>query len=102
MSRSASPRAPCVRPSSGSAFSLPGQPSGSHAASHPPANTRPVRIFSQDERRFVLLTVRRRRLTARGVQLGGDNLLPYGNRSRYSSAGAGMVASDARHAPQRR
>jgi transposase len=34
----------------------------------PPANTRPVRVFSQDESRFGLLTVRRRRLTARGVQ----------------------------------
>ncbi len=33
----------------------------------PPANTRPVRVFSQDESRFGLLTVRRRRLTARGV-----------------------------------
>jgi DDE superfamily endonuclease len=28
----------------------------------------PVRVFSQDESRFGLLTVRRRRLTARGVQ----------------------------------
>jgi transposase len=34
----------------------------------PPANPLPVRVFSQDERRFGLLTVRRRRLTARGVQ----------------------------------
>lgn len=34
----------------------------------PPDNTRPLRVFSQDERRFGLLTVRRRRLTARGVQ----------------------------------
>jgi transposase len=34
----------------------------------PPANTSPVRVFSQDESRFGLLTVRRRRLTARGVQ----------------------------------
>jgi DDE superfamily endonuclease len=34
----------------------------------PPANTRPVRVFSQDESRFGLLTVRRRRLTAHGVQ----------------------------------
>ncbi len=34
----------------------------------PPTNTRPVRVFSQDESRFGLLTVRRRRLTARGVQ----------------------------------
>lgn len=34
----------------------------------PPGNTRPVRVFSQDESRFGLLTVRRRRLTARGVQ----------------------------------
>lgn len=34
----------------------------------PPANTRPVRVFSQDESRFGLLTVRRRRLSARGVQ----------------------------------
>lgn len=33
----------------------------------PPINTQPVRVFSQDERRFGLLTVRRRRLTARGV-----------------------------------
>ena len=34
----------------------------------PTANTRPVRVFSQDESRCGLLTVRRRRLTARGVQ----------------------------------
>jgi transposase len=34
----------------------------------PPENTRPVRVFSQDESRFGLLTVRRRRLTAFGVQ----------------------------------
>jgi putative transposase len=34
----------------------------------PPANTRPVRVFSQDESRLGLLTVRRRRLTAHGVQ----------------------------------
>ncbi len=34
----------------------------------PPDNTRPVRVFSQDESRFGLLTVRRRRLTARGIQ----------------------------------
>jgi transposase len=34
----------------------------------PPANTHPVRVFSQDESRFGLLTIRRRRLTARGVQ----------------------------------
>jgi hypothetical protein len=34
----------------------------------PPVNTRPVRVFSQAESRFGLLTIRRRRLTARGVQ----------------------------------
>jgi hypothetical protein len=34
----------------------------------PPANTRPVRVFSQDESRFGLLPVRCRRLTARGGQ----------------------------------
>ena len=34
----------------------------------PPENRRPVRVFSQDESRFGLLTVRRRRLTACGVQ----------------------------------
>jgi transposase len=34
----------------------------------PSENTRPVRVFSQDESRFGLFTVRRRRLTARGVQ----------------------------------
>jgi transposase len=34
----------------------------------PPDNTRPIRVFSQDESSFGLLTVRRRRLTARGVQ----------------------------------
>ena len=34
----------------------------------PPMNPRPVRVFSQDESRLGLLTVRRRRLTARGVQ----------------------------------
>jgi hypothetical protein len=37
----------------------------------PIANTRPVHIFSQDENRFGLLTVRCRRLTASGVQLVG-------------------------------
>ena len=34
----------------------------------PPDNLRPIRVFSQDAGRFGLLTVRRRRLTARGVQ----------------------------------
>ena len=34
----------------------------------PPANTRPVRVFSQDESRVGLLTIRRRRLTAQGLQ----------------------------------
>jgi transposase len=34
----------------------------------PPENTRPVRVCSQDESRLGLLTVRRRRLTACGVQ----------------------------------
>jgi hypothetical protein len=34
----------------------------------PPENTRPVRVFSQDESRLGLLTVRRRRLTVCGVQ----------------------------------
>ncbi len=34
----------------------------------PPVNTRPVRVFSQDESRLGLLTVRRRRLSAQGVQ----------------------------------
>lgn len=34
----------------------------------PPEHTQPVRVFSQDERRLGLLTVRRRRLTACGVQ----------------------------------
>jgi hypothetical protein len=34
----------------------------------PPDNTRPVLVFSQDESRFGLLTVRRRRLTGRGIQ----------------------------------
>jgi putative transposase len=34
----------------------------------PTATTRPVRVFSQDESRVGLLTVRHRRLTARGVQ----------------------------------
>jgi hypothetical protein len=33
----------------------------------PPANTRPLRVFRQDERRVGLVTSRRRRLTARGV-----------------------------------
>jgi hypothetical protein len=31
-------------------------------------NIRPIRVCSQDESRFDLLTIRRRRLTARGVQ----------------------------------
>jgi hypothetical protein len=34
----------------------------------PPDNTRPVLVCSQDESRVGLLTVRRRRLTARGIQ----------------------------------
>jgi hypothetical protein len=34
----------------------------------PPEHTRPVRVLSQDESRFGLLTGRRRRLTAFGVQ----------------------------------
>jgi hypothetical protein len=34
----------------------------------PPANPRPVRVFSQDDSRVGFLTIRRRRLTARGVQ----------------------------------
>jgi hypothetical protein len=34
----------------------------------PPDNTLPLRVFSQDDSRFGLLTVRRRRLTAQGVQ----------------------------------
>jgi putative transposase len=34
----------------------------------PSENTRPVRVFSQDESRWGVLTVRRRRLTARGIQ----------------------------------
>ena len=38
----------------------------------PPATTRPLRVFSQDESRFGLLTIRRRRLTARGVQPVGS------------------------------
>jgi hypothetical protein len=37
----------------------------------PPDNTRPIRVFSQDESRFGLLTIRRRRLTARGVPPAG-------------------------------
>jgi hypothetical protein len=38
----------------------------------PPENTRPVRVLSQDERRVGWLPVRRRRLTARGVQPVGS------------------------------
>jgi transposase len=38
----------------------------------PPADTRPVRVFSQDDSRLGLLTVRRRRLTAYGVQPVGS------------------------------
>jgi transposase len=38
----------------------------------PLEHTRPVRIFSQDESRFGLLTVRRRRLTVRGIQPVGS------------------------------
>ena len=34
----------------------------------PPHTARPIRVFSQDESRFGLLTVRRRRLTAQGIQ----------------------------------
>lgn len=38
----------------------------------PLANTWPIRVFSQDESRFGLLTICRRRLTARGVQPVGS------------------------------
>lgn len=38
----------------------------------PSDNIRPIQVFSQDESRFGLLTVRRRRLTARGVQPVGS------------------------------
>jgi DDE superfamily endonuclease len=38
----------------------------------PAANTRPVRVFSQDDSRCGLLTSRRRRRTARGVQPVGS------------------------------
>jgi hypothetical protein len=38
----------------------------------PPATTRPLRVFSHDESRSGFLTVRRRRLTARGVQPVGS------------------------------
>jgi transposase len=34
----------------------------------PDTTTHPIKVFAQDESRFGLLTVRRRRLTARGVQ----------------------------------
>jgi transposase len=37
-------------------------------AAIPVTNTRPVKVFAQDESRFGLRTTRRRRLTARGVQ----------------------------------
>ena len=37
-------------------------------AAIPAANRRPVKVFRQDESRLGLLTIRRRRLTARGVQ----------------------------------
>jgi transposase len=37
-------------------------------AAIPSTNARPIRVFSQDESRFGLLTIRRRRLTAHGVQ----------------------------------
>ena len=50
----------------------------------PPVNTRPVRVFSQDESRFGLLTIRRRRLTAHGVQ-------PVGPSSMSSSGSMSMA-----------
>jgi hypothetical protein len=37
-------------------------------AAIPPDTTRPIKVFSQDESRCGLRTVRRRRVTARGVQ----------------------------------
>jgi hypothetical protein len=45
--------------------------------------TGPVRVFSQDESRFGLLTVRRRRLTAWGVQPVG--VVPHGFEWFYGS-----------------
>src|ERR671915_142565 len=53
---------PCWRPTS-----PPANRARSRGAA-PAANARPIRVFSQDESRFGLLTVRRRRLTACGVQ----------------------------------
>jgi hypothetical protein len=46
-------------------------PSACHAhlqQAIPPDYLRPIRVFSQDDSRFGFLTVRRPRLTARGVQ----------------------------------
>lgn len=53
-------------------------------AAIPATNTRPLKVFAQDESRFGLRTIRRRRLTARGVQPVGltqhdfENFYVYG------------------------
>lgn len=45
----------------------------------PATNARPVRIWSHDERRWGLMTVRRRRITARGVKPVGTIQHQYAN-----------------------
>jgi hypothetical protein len=47
---------------------LPGQLAPHLQRAIPAANTRPVPVFRQDDSRYGLFTIRRRRLTARGVQ----------------------------------
>ena len=45
----------------------------------PATNTRPVQVFAQDESRFGLHTIRRRRITARGVKPIGTLQHDYAN-----------------------
>jgi hypothetical protein len=59
----------------------------------PPEHTRPVRVFSQDDSRLGWLTVRRRRLTADGVQPVGAVHQVFAG---FSGDGAGAPTTGAR------
>lgn len=54
-------------------------------AAIPPDNTRPIKVFAQDESRFGLHTIRRRRLTARGIQPVGSTQHDFENFYVYGA-----------------
>jgi len=53
----------------------------------PPDTTRSIKVFAQDESRFGLHTIRRRRLTARGVQPVGISQHDFQNFYLYGAVG---------------